>query len=165
MTDSPLLRTSKLNTNPQINNLILPIRFLKNSPQCSGLPWWLSGKESACQCRRCGFNPWVRKIPWKRKWQPTPVFLPRKSCGQKDLGGLQSFRLQKSTAQQLNNNNNSYVLVKNKRRKNVHRNAKRKVIKFQFQKHYLYPHTHFPQIMKNIISIVYDLVSPSEKQK
>ena len=37
----------------------------------SGLPWWLSGKESACQCR---FDPWVRKIPW-RKWQPTPVFL------------------------------------------------------------------------------------------
>ena len=31
-----------------------------------GLPWWHSGKESACQCRRCGFNPWVRKIPWRR---------------------------------------------------------------------------------------------------
>ena len=28
-----------------------------------GLPWWLSGKESACQCRRLGFNPWVGKIP------------------------------------------------------------------------------------------------------
>ena len=44
-----------------------------------GLPWWLSGKESACQCKRCrshGFNPWVRKILWRRKWQPTPVFLP-----------------------------------------------------------------------------------------
>ena len=39
-----------------------------------GLPWWLSGKESACQCRRHGFDPWVRKIPWRRKWQPTPVF-------------------------------------------------------------------------------------------
>ena len=32
-----------------------------------GLPWWLSGKESACQCRRLRFNPWVRKIPWRRK--------------------------------------------------------------------------------------------------
>ena len=44
-----------------------------------GLPWWLSGKESACQCRRCrrhGFSPWVGKIPWRRKWQPAPVFLP-----------------------------------------------------------------------------------------
>ena len=37
-----------------------------------GLSWLLSGKESACQCRRCEFNPWVGKIPWKRKWQPTP---------------------------------------------------------------------------------------------
>ena len=47
-----------------------------------GLPRWLSGKESTCRCRRCrrhGFNPWVRKIPWRRKWKPTPVFLPGKS--------------------------------------------------------------------------------------
>ena len=41
-----------------------------------GLPWWRSGKESACQCRRRGFDPWVRKIPRRRKWQPTSVFLP-----------------------------------------------------------------------------------------
>ena len=44
-----------------------------------GLPRWLSGKESTCQCRRCRFNPWVRKIPWRRKWQPTPVFFLGKS--------------------------------------------------------------------------------------
>ena len=44
-----------------------------------GLPWWISGKEFACQCRRHRFDPWVRKIPWRRKWQPTPVFLPGKS--------------------------------------------------------------------------------------
>ena len=43
------------------------------------LPWWLRGKESACQCRRHGFDPWVRKIPWGSKWQPTPVFLPGNS--------------------------------------------------------------------------------------
>ena len=39
-------------------------------------------KESACQYkrhRRCGFSPWIRKISWRRKWQPTPVFLPGKS--------------------------------------------------------------------------------------
>ena len=45
----------------------------------SGLLRWQSSKESACQgrrCKRCRFNPWVRKIPWKRKWKPTPVFLP-----------------------------------------------------------------------------------------
>jgi len=54
------------------------------------LPWWLSGKESVCQCRRgkrCRFDPWVRKIPWRRKWQPTPVFLPGESHGQRSLVG------------------------------------------------------------------------------
>ena len=43
------------------------------------LPRWWSAKESACQYRKCkrhGFNSWVRKIPWSRKWQPMPVFLP-----------------------------------------------------------------------------------------
>ena len=44
-----------------------------------GLPWWLSGKELACQCRKYRFNPWVRKIPCRRIWKPTPVFLPGKS--------------------------------------------------------------------------------------
>ena len=44
-------------------------------------------EESACQCRRCGFDPWVGKIPWRRKWQPTPVFLPGKSHGQRSLAG------------------------------------------------------------------------------
>ena len=51
-------------------------------------------KESTCQCQRCGINSGVRKISWRRKWQPTPVFLPRKSHGQ--LGGLQSMGSQKS---------------------------------------------------------------------
>ena len=43
------------------------------------------GKEPACHCRRCKrcrFDPWVRKIPWRRAWQPTPVFLPGESHGQ-----------------------------------------------------------------------------------
>ena len=43
------------------------------------------GKESACQCRRCRFDPWVRKIPWRRKWKLTPVFLPGESHGQRTL--------------------------------------------------------------------------------
>ena len=38
-------------------------------------------------CRRPGFDPWVGKIPWRRKWQTTPAFLPRKSYGEKSLGG------------------------------------------------------------------------------
>ena len=52
------------------------------------LPWWFSGKESACQCRSFRFNPWVSKIPWRRKWQPTPVFLPWKSHGQRSPVGF-----------------------------------------------------------------------------
>ena len=46
---------------------------------------WLSGKESACQCRRCGFDSGVGKSPWRREWQPTIVFLPGKSRGQWSL--------------------------------------------------------------------------------
>ena len=51
-----------------------------------------SGKEPTCQCRRhkrCGFNPWVGKIPWRwrRAWQPTPAFLPEESHGQRSLVG------------------------------------------------------------------------------
>ena len=55
-----------------------------------GLPSWLSGKESSCQFRRHWrheFILWVRKIPWRRKCLPTPVFLPGKSHGQKSLVG------------------------------------------------------------------------------
>ena len=43
------------------------------------LPRWFSGKESTCQSRRPGFDPWVGKMPWRRKWHPTPVFLPGES--------------------------------------------------------------------------------------
>ena len=52
-----------------------------------GHPWWLSSKESACQCRRFEFNPWVGKIPWRREQQPTPGFLPGESHGQRSLAG------------------------------------------------------------------------------
>ena len=53
-------------------------------------PGGAAGKEHACQSRthkRCGFDFWVEKIPWRRKWQPTPEFLPRKSHGQRSLAG------------------------------------------------------------------------------
>ena len=55
-----------------------------------GLPRWLSGEESTCQCRRCRrsrLDPWVGRIPWRRKWQSTPVFLPGESDGQRSLVG------------------------------------------------------------------------------
>ena len=47
----------------------------------------LRGKEYTCQCIRHRFYPWVEKIPWRRKWQPTPIFLPGKSHGQRSLAG------------------------------------------------------------------------------
>ena len=52
--------------------------------------WWFRGKKIFLQSRRHrrhGFNPWVRKIPWRRKWQLTPVFLLGKSHGQRSLVG------------------------------------------------------------------------------
>ena len=45
------------------------------------------GEESTCQSKGLGFNAWVRKIPWRRARQPTPVFLPRKWHGQRSLVG------------------------------------------------------------------------------
>jgi len=55
-----------------------------------GFPGGTSGKEPTCQCRRHKkgrFDPWVRNIPWMRAWQPTPVFLPEESHGQRILAG------------------------------------------------------------------------------
>ena len=46
---------------------------------------WLSGKESACQCKRHRFDLWFGKIPWRRKWEPIPVFLPGKFHEQRSL--------------------------------------------------------------------------------
>ena len=60
------------------------------------MAWWLSGKESSCQCRRLEFNPWVRKIPCRSTWQPTPVFLPRESHRQRSLEGYSPWGLKES---------------------------------------------------------------------
>ena len=55
------------------------------------LPSWLRGKEPTCQYRRLGFDPWVRKIPWRKKWQPT---LAWKIPWTEEPGGLPSTGLQ-----------------------------------------------------------------------
>ena len=60
-----------------------------------GFPGSVSGKEPACQCKRhkrCGFEPWIRKIPWRRAWQPTPVFLLGELPGQRSLVGYSPWR-------------------------------------------------------------------------
>ena len=56
-------------------------------PACQGLPWWLRQSRIHPKCRRLGFNPWVGKIPGRRAWQPTAVFLPEESHGQRSLVG------------------------------------------------------------------------------
>jgi len=67
---------------------------VKHYEDMRDFPGGASGEESACQCRKCrrqGFDPWVRKIPWSRKWQPTPVFLPGKFHGQRSLVGYSAW--------------------------------------------------------------------------
>ena len=62
------------------------------APKPQGVPRWHSGKESARQCRRrkrCRFSPWVGKIPWSRKWQPTLAFLPGTLPWTEESGRLQ----------------------------------------------------------------------------
>jgi len=56
-----------------------------------GFPGGSDGKASACNAGDLEFDPWVGKIPWRRKWQPTPVFLPGKSHGQRTLVGYSSW--------------------------------------------------------------------------
>ena len=67
--------------------------IINNLLGLEGLPGGASGKEPACQCRRrkrCRFDPWVGRIPWRRAWHPTPVFLPGESHGQRGLVGYSS---------------------------------------------------------------------------
>ena len=65
-----------------------------SSPSCCliddrtmGFPGGSDSKEPTCQCRRCGFDPWVGRIPWRRKWQPSLVFLPGESHQERSLVG------------------------------------------------------------------------------
>ena len=67
------------------------VKYFKSGTQYTGLPRWLRGKESSFQYRRCEFDSWLEKIPWRRKQQPTPVFLPGKSHGQRSLAGYSSW--------------------------------------------------------------------------
>ena len=71
-------------------------RLSSSSISLHGLPRWRSGKEFAWQCRRhkrCRFNSWDGKIPWRRGWQLTPLFLPRESHRQRSLVGYSPWGL------------------------------------------------------------------------
>ena len=61
--------------------------------------------------KRCGFDPWVGKIPWRRAWQPTPVFLPGESHRQGSFSGYSPWgRKESDTTERLNNNNHIWVM-------------------------------------------------------
>ena len=60
---------------------------IKDEKLLQKLPRWLSSEESTCQRRIRGFDSWVGTIPWRRKRKPTPVFLPGKCHGQRNLVG------------------------------------------------------------------------------
>ena len=77
-----------------------------------GFPGGASGREPACQCgrhKRCRFDPWVGKIPWRRAWQPTPVFCLKNPMGRgvwwlQSMGSQSQTRLrQLSTARHMGN--------------------------------------------------------------
>ena len=79
----------------------------------SGFPSGSEGKESACQNSRHRFSPWVGKIPWRRKRQPTPVFLREKSHGQRSLASSVHGDANKwDRTWQLNNNKRQPPFVK-----------------------------------------------------
>ena len=65
-----------------------PIVSILRHSSTPGFPCGASDQESTCNAgKRCGFDPWTRKIPWRRAWQPTPVFMPGESHGQRSLVG------------------------------------------------------------------------------
>ena len=67
-----------------------------------GIPHGSHGKASACQCGRPGFDPWVGKIPWRREWQPTPIFLTREIHEQRRQAGYSPWgRKELDTTEQL----------------------------------------------------------------
>ena len=87
---SPVIQ-NKLSKRPRMNlrknntgNGLEEIKGIKKSQvfMPMGFPSDSAGKESALQCRRHAFSPWGKKTPWRRKWQPSPVFLPEKSRGE-----------------------------------------------------------------------------------
>ena len=74
-------------------------QYLTSTTCILGLPCSSDDEESACNggdARDNGFDLWVRKFPWRRKWQPSPVFLPGESCGQRSLEGYSPWGHQES---------------------------------------------------------------------
>ena len=62
-------------------------RDYNENSESTDFPGGAIGKKPPCQCKRRGFDPWVGKIPWRRAWQPTLIFLPGESHGQRSQAG------------------------------------------------------------------------------
>ena len=78
-----LIKNVVLVSGLQQSNLVTHLHIFR-------LPCWPRQQRIFLQCRRPSFSPWVWKIPWRREWHPTPVFLPGKFHGQRSLVGLSS---------------------------------------------------------------------------
>ena len=91
-----------------------------------GLPRWCRGSESTWQCRRrkrCRFDAWVAEVPWRRKWQPTPAFLPEEFHGQRGLMGYSPCDCNKSgTTERMHLGSREYAWVVVKRGKELSSN-------------------------------------------
>ena len=89
----------------------LPKDLLYTSSVAWASRWLTGGKESTCQCRTHGFDLWVGKITWRRKWQPTPVFLPGRSYEQRSLAGYSPWGHKESDTTWWLNNNSMACMV------------------------------------------------------
>ena len=81
-----------LNTTPSLSAEELDSCFRRLYRDCWASLMTQMVKNSCLQCRRPGFDPWVGKMPCRREWLPTPVFLPGKSHGQRSLVGCNPWR-------------------------------------------------------------------------
>ena len=99
------MKAPKQNPNPPVsdtiaksqdigNEIVTNLSTLSTFSSLTRASQVASGNEPNCQCRRCkrcGFNPWVSKIPWRRAWQPTSVFLLGEPHGQRSLVGYSKY--------------------------------------------------------------------------
>ena len=89
-----------------------PVLTWLNCQEPQGFPGGASGNEPTCQCRRCkrhGLDPWVGKIPRKRQWQPTLVFLPGEFHGQRSLVGYSPWCCKESDTTERRSHNKAFV--------------------------------------------------------
>ena len=69
--------------------------------------------KNPLQCRRPGFNPWIKKIPWRRKWQLMPVFLPGESHGKRSLVGYSPWGCKESDITEQPSSQNKTTTLEN----------------------------------------------------